>query len=86
MTMLNQIFTNFHPELLGQLVTGYWHVMALMALGFLLHFVPDRIENRCKQAFVRLPMFCYVIALVVMVVIIIQVKSSDIQPFIYFQF
>ena len=86
MTMLNQIFTNFHPELLWQLVTGYWQVMVLMMLGFVLHFIPDRIENRCKQAFVRLPMFCYVIALVVMVVIIVQVKSSDIQPFIYFQF
>ena len=86
MTMLNQIFTNFHPELLWQLVTGYWQVMVLMVLGFVLHFIPDRIENRCKQAFVRLPMFCYVIALVVMVIIIVQVKSSDIQPFIYFQF
>ena len=86
MTMLNQIFTNFHPELLWQLLTGYWQVMLLMVLGFVLHFVPDRVEARCKRAFVSLPMVCYVLVLVVMVVIIIQVKSSDIQPFIYFQF
>ena len=86
MTMLNQIFTNFHPELLWQLLTGYWQVMLLMVLGFVLHFVPDCVEARCKRAFVSLPMVCYVLVLVVMVVIIIQVKSSDIQPFIYFQF
>jgi len=84
--MLNQIFTNFHPELLWQLLTGYWQVMSLMVLGYVLHFVPDRVENRCKRAFVRLPMLCYVLALVMMVVLVIQVKSSDIQPFIYFQF
>ena len=86
MTMLSQIFTNFHPELLWQLVSGYWQVMALMVLGYVLHFVPARLEQRCKQSFVRLPMWCYVVALVLMVVLIVQVKSSDIQPFIYFQF
>ena len=84
--MITQIGTNFHPELLPQLLTGYWQVMALMALGYVLHFVPASVENRCKQAFVRLPLLTYAFALVIMVIIIAQVKSSDIQPFIYFQF
>ncbi|MBR1804299.1 MAG: MBOAT family protein [Muribaculaceae bacterium] len=85
-TMIRQIFTNFHLELLWQLLTGYWQVFALMALGYVLHFVPRSLEQRCKQAFTRLPMAAYVVVLVVMIVLIIQVKSSDIQPFIYFQF
>lgn len=85
-TMIRQIFTNFHPELLWQLLTGYWQVFALMALGYVLHFAPQSLEQRCKQAFTRLPMAAYVVILVVMIVLIIQVKSSDIQPFIYFQF
>ena len=37
-------------------------------------------------AFVKMPAVFYVVAMVVMIVIIIQVKTSDIQPFIYFQF
>ncbi len=86
MTMISQIATNFHPELLWQLLTGYWQVMALMALGFALHFAPERWEQACKRAFVKLPVAAYVLVLVTMVVLIIQVKSSDIQPFIYFQF
>ena len=85
-TMLNQIATQFHPEVLGQLVAGYWRVLALMALGFLLHFTPQRWEDRCKRAFTALPTFAYVLVLAAMIVIIMQVKSSDIQPFIYFQF
>ncbi len=84
--MIGQIATSFHPEVFGQLVTGYWQVMALMAVGFLLHFAPDSWEQRCKQAFARLPMVAYVVILVAIVVLIAQVKSSDIQPFIYFQF
>ena len=86
MAMISQICTNFHPEVFPQLVAGYWQVMALMALGYTLHFIPETVEQRCKTAFVRLPIATYVLAAVVMIVLIIQVKSSDIQPFIYFQF
>ena len=85
-TMITQIFTNFHAELLPQLLAGYWKVVALMVLGYALHFAPDDVEQRCKRAFVELPTGCYAMALVLMIVLIIQVKSSDIQPFIYFQF
>lgn len=85
-TMISRIATNFHPELLWQLLTGYSQVMALMLLGYALHFAPERWEKACKHAFVKLPVAAYVLVMVVMVVIIIQVKSSDIQPFIYFQF
>ena len=86
MTMLNQIFTNFHPEVALQMVMGYWRVFALIALGFVLHFAPRDLEDRCRRAFSRMPMIVYVAVLVAVVVLVIQVKSSDIQPFIYFQF
>ena len=64
----------------------FWVTVGAMVLGYVLHFVPDRFEARCKRTFTRLPMMCYVLALVVMMVLIVQVKSSDIQPFVYFQF
>ena len=86
MAMISQIIGNFHPEVFSQMLTGYWQVMALMLLGYVLHFLPESLEQRCKTAFARLPMVVYVVALVLMIVLIIQVKSSDIQPFIYFQF
>jgi len=86
LSMLRQIATQFHPELITQVVTGYWQVMVLMAVGYVLHFLPARLEQRCKRTFVKMPACCYVVALVLMIYLIIQVKSSDIQPFIYFQF
>ncbi len=84
--MLSQIFTNFHPELLLQVVTSYWHVFVLIFLGYVLHFIPDSVSQACKRAFVRMPAFFYAIALIVLIVVIMQVKTSEIQPFIYFQF
>lgn len=84
--MIRQIFTAFHPELFMQLVTGYWQVFVLMASGFLLHWCPDSWQNACSRAVTRLPLVGQALLVVAMVYLVIQVKSSDIQPFIYFQF
>lgn len=85
-TMLHQIFTNFQPQLLGQLISGYKVVFAFMAVGYLLHFLPDRWETACRQSVVRMPLIGQSFLLVILIYIVIQVKTSDIQPFIYFQF
>lgn len=86
MTMLKQIGTTFHADLLPQLVEGYWKVFALMALGYVLHFLPAKWEDATKRAMARAPFIVYVVVLLVVIYISIQMKSSDIQPFIYFQF
>ncbi len=85
-SMLRQIFTDFHPELFSQLVAGYSEVFALMAVGYVAHFLPSGFSGAVKSLFVRSPFGVSIIALVLVVYIIIQVKSMEIQPFIYFQF
>lgn len=85
-TMIRQVFTAFHFELFGQLVTGYWKVFALMAVGFLLHWCPDSWQQACSRCVTRLPLVGQAFLLVALIYLVIQVKSSDIQPFIYFQF
>lgn len=84
--MTKQICTAFHPEIFVGMVTGYWKVFAIMALGFALHFAPDKWEQRLKRAFIKAPMAVYAIALLVLIFIVVQMRSTDIQPFIYFQF
>ena len=84
--MLNQMFTNFNFALLPQLVGGYGLVFFLMALGYIMHFLPDSWNQKCERGVIRLPLFLQAILFIVVIYIVIQVKSSDIQPFIYFQF
>ena len=85
-TMIRQIFTAFHPELAGQLFTGYWKVFLLMGVGYLLHACPDRWQEACSRGMIRLPLVGQALVLILLVYLVMQVKSSDIQPFIYFQF
>lgn len=84
--MLHQIATAFCPQLFVQLVVNYWEVFALMALGYLLHFLPDSWERACTRAVIRLPLLGKVLLMVLMVYLVVQMKSAEIQPFIYFQF
>lgn len=85
-TMIKQVFSSFHPELFGQLVSGYWKVFLLMALGFVLHWCPDRWQNTCSNTVTRMPLIMQALLIIIVIFIVIQIKSSDIQPFIYFQF
>ncbi len=84
--MINQITHSFQPHLFPQLVEGYWEVFALMALGYVLHFIPDNIQHWAEKCIIRMPLLLQAIFIVAVIYIVIQVKSSDIQPFIYFQF
>ena len=84
--MIKQICTTFRPQLFPQLIAGYWEVFVLMALGFFLHFCPDRWENACCKTVTRLPLMGKAVLMLALIYLVIQMKSTEIQPFIYFQF
>ncbi|MDR0972817.1 MAG: MBOAT family protein [Prevotellaceae bacterium] len=86
MQMLTQIATNFHPELFLPLIEGYAWVFLLMAIGFVLHFAPKSWEQTLRSALTELPFAGKVLCVVALIYLVIQIKSSTIQPFIYFQF
>lgn len=85
-SMLSQVFTDFHLELFPQLIVGYWQVFAFMALGFILHYAPERWEYFAGNAIIRLPLIGKALFMIALIYWVIQIKSADIQPFIYFQF
>ena len=86
MLLLHQIFTNFDTSLIPQVVEGYAFSMLLIGVGYLLHFVPTRVDGWMQGVVSRAPMVVQVALIVVVAWLVMQVKSSDIQPFIYFQF
>ena len=84
--MLHQIFSAFDTSLIPQIITGYSGAFLLLTIGYLLHAIPDRGDQWLRGVITRAPMGAQVAMLVVMIWLVMQVKSSDIQPFIYFQF
>jgi len=84
--MLHQITQNFHAQLLPQLLSGYSGVFALMGAGYLLHLLPGRVDDAARRAAVASPFWAQVLLLAGVAWCVMQIQSSGIQPFIYFQF
>lgn len=85
-TMLTQILTNFSPQLWPQFVAGYPEVTCFMLLGFALHFLPESLSRKTEDLMGRMPSIVLALMLVLMIILVIQIKGSEIQPFIYFKF
>lgn len=84
--MLHQIFYSFNVSVVPQFFSGYAAVSALFVGGYLLHFAPSTWSDRVRDMITRAPMAVQIVMVVVVVWCVMQMKSSDIQPFIYFQF
>ena len=84
--MLTQIFTNFQPEVFLQFVSGYRMICILMLTGYIIHFMPKKVDLALQQQVTYLPVWAKAALLCLAIFVVIQMKSADIVPFIYFQF
>jgi D-alanyl-lipoteichoic acid acyltransferase DltB (MBOAT superfamily) len=76
-----------------QVGTGGWgvanlppQIAAVLALGFLTHWLPRDFVDRVNRAFASLPAFAQSFVALAVVALVYHVASTDAVPFIYFQF
>ena len=84
--MLHQIFSNFNVPMIPQVIAGYAGVFALIGAGYLLHLMPGCVDRTAQRLVANAPLVLQVVMAAAMIWCVMQIKSSDIQPFIYFQF
>lgn len=84
--MFHQLFFNFNAQILFEFIAGYKFVILLMAIGYALHFIPRSIELAVQRTVTEMHFALKAAWMVLIIVLVIQIKSSAIQPFIYFQF
>ncbi|WP_302546830.1 MBOAT family O-acyltransferase [Coprobacter fastidiosus] len=85
-SVFSRIFTEFHPEIVWDFISGYANVLFFICLGFLLHFLPHRYSEGVARKIEMSPVSVKAFAFALLIVLVIQIKSSELQPFIYFQF
>ena len=84
--MLYQILHSFNTSIIPQFVLGYKEVLALIVIGYGMHFMPSAIDGDMQRKVANATFWWQVALLVIVAWCVMQIKSSDIQPFIYFQF
>jgi alginate O-acetyltransferase complex protein AlgI len=84
--LLHQVAHSFHAEIIPQVLWSYRLVFAVMALGYFMHWVPESWKLGLLNWYIRIPVWAKVLIAVVMIFVIYQSWSAELQPFIYFQF
>ncbi len=84
--MLHQIGTNLDLTIIPKVLVAYKLVFLVMLFGFFIHWLSQKWKDRIMNWFIDSPIWMQAIVATVIVVIVYQSISSDMQPFIYFQF
>jgi alginate O-acetyltransferase complex protein AlgI len=86
MLMFRQIFQSFLPDSFNAVFTAYSSVFALIAAGYLIHFLPERLKESYRGLFIKIPLAGQVAIILIIGLLLYQMRTTDIIPFIYFRF
>lgn len=86
MEMISQILFFFNAEIFTQFIDGYLAVIVFIIIGYILHFLPKSYEIFMEAKVGSMPLLGKAVLLTLVVWLVAQVKSAELQPFIYFQF
>jgi len=84
--MLSQIFTYFHAEVFPQYVSAYPSIVLLILIGYVSHFLPEAWEKKTVAVLTKTPLLIQAVILAIMIWLVWQVRSAEMQPFMYFKF
>jgi D-alanyl-lipoteichoic acid acyltransferase DltB (MBOAT superfamily) len=84
--IFNQLFGNFHPELILQIIGAYYKVILVMVAGYVVHWVSSANKGLAKAWLILMPTWQKVLVTIIIVFFVAQFASAELQPFIYFQF
>jgi alginate O-acetyltransferase complex protein AlgI len=85
-TMLRQIAENFSPGSYSTVLPAYGNVFIMMAVGYTIHFLPERVKESYRGVFIKTPLIAQLAVIMLIAVILYQMKTTEIMPFIYFRF
>ena len=84
--VIAQIFTAFNFSIIPQIISGYKEVFIILFAGYAVHFIPVKLDLFVEKVIIKSPLIIKAIYLVITVWVVIQLKSAQLQPFIYFNF
>ena len=84
--MVNQIGSHWDLDKIPMMVHQYRNVFIMIVLGMIIHWLPDNFKRRYRIWFANMPLPLMVVACFLIVFVIYQFITADLQSFIYFQF
>jgi alginate O-acetyltransferase complex protein AlgI len=76
----------WNPEVWWAVLRGYQNIAIVLLIGYLWHFIPQKVQNKQLELFHRIPLVGKMVLFAAVIWVISATASSEVQPFIYFQF
>ena len=85
-SMVNSIGGQWNLAAIPEILANYRGVFVMFVLGMIIHWLPDRWKRWYRINFAMLPLWIMLPIVVIVVFVLYQFVTADLQPFIYFQF
>jgi D-alanyl-lipoteichoic acid acyltransferase DltB (MBOAT superfamily) len=84
--MIKQIAENFSPGSFLTVIPAYSSVFLLMIVGYIIHFLPEKVKESYRGFFIRIPLFAQLVIILLIAIMLYQMRTAEVMPFIYFRF
>ncbi len=84
--IMKQLTEAFDVSQITEIILVYKNIFAVMLFAMIIHWLPSNIKEAYKNSFINSPVAVKAVAAVLTVFAIWQVRTADLQPFIYFAF
>jgi len=86
--MLNQIWNhfNFSWDVFVKVLVTYQAVFWVMLVGFIFHWLPDKVKAIYEGIFTRMSLILQVISVAIIVILMYQAITGEAPPFVYLSF
>ncbi len=84
--MLKQIFENFSPGSYMTVLPAYSNTLLLMAVGYIIHFLPEKTKEAYRGLFIKIPLAAQFAIVMLVAILLFQMRTTEVMPFIYFRF
>jgi len=84
--MLKQIIENFSPGSYMTVIPAYSNALLMIAVGYAIHFLPEKVKESYRRLFIRIPLPVQLVFIMMVAILLYQMRTSEVMPFIYFRF
>jgi D-alanyl-lipoteichoic acid acyltransferase DltB (MBOAT superfamily) len=84
--MVNQMGSHWRLDQIPDIIYYYRNVFILIVIGMVIHWLPDNFKRRYRIWFAKMPIPLMIVVCALIVFVIYQFITADLQAFIYFQF
>ena len=84
--MVNQMGGHWDWNKVPMIIEHYQNVFILILIGLIIHWLPENFKRRYRIWFAKMPLPLMIVVCALIVFVIYQFITADLQSFIYFQF